>query len=105
MGAEIGELRVFDHPCSRYIIAVVGLERSSGKESPSLLKHHAMSLVRPSLQANELGIATLSLGNWRKHRLESRLEAAAKVAYQCIDLFVECWAAYLEEIVLQVHLM
>lgn len=47
--------------------------------------------------ANELGIATLSLGNWREHRLAPRLEAAAQAGYQWIDLFDECWAAYLEE--------
>lgn len=46
---------------------------------------------------NELGIATLSLGNWREHKLTPRLEAAAKAGYQWIDLFDECWAAYLEE--------
>ncbi|KAJ5825171.1 hypothetical protein N7474_002309 [Penicillium riverlandense] len=50
----------------------------------------------PSLD-NEYGIATLSLGNWRSHRLEHRLAAAAKAGYQWIDLFDECWAAYLEE--------
>lgn len=47
--------------------------------------------------ANEFGIATLSLGNWREHRLQPRLEAASKAGYQAIDLFDECWAAYLEE--------
>ncbi|KAL1876802.1 hypothetical protein Plec18167_005212 [Paecilomyces lecythidis] len=47
--------------------------------------------------ANEFGIATLSLGNWREHRLEPRLEAAAKAGYRWIDLFDECWEAYLEE--------
>lgn len=46
---------------------------------------------------NELGIATLSLGNWREHKLAPRLEAAAQAGYQWIDLFDECWAAYLEE--------
>ncbi|KAL4755681.1 sugar phosphate isomerase/epimerase family protein [Aspergillus foveolatus] len=46
---------------------------------------------------NEFGIATLSLGNWREHRLQPRLEAAAKAGYKWIDLFDECWAAYLEE--------
>ncbi|RVX75789.1 hypothetical protein B0A52_00145 [Exophiala mesophila] len=46
---------------------------------------------------NELGIATLSLGNWREHKLTPRLEAAANAGYQWIDLFDECWAAYLEE--------
>lgn len=47
--------------------------------------------------ANELGTATLSLGNWRQHKLAPRLEAAARAGYQWIDLFDECWAAYLEE--------
>ncbi|KAL3460068.1 xylose isomerase-like protein [Aspergillus heterothallicus] len=47
--------------------------------------------------ANEFGIATLSLGNWRAHRLQPRLEAAARAGYKSIDLFDECWAAYLEE--------
>ena len=51
----------------------------------------------PPSQRNEFGIATLSLGNWREHRLTPRLEAAAKAGYQWIDLFDECWAAYLEE--------
>lgn len=51
----------------------------------------------PPLGTNELGTATLSLGNWREHRLAPRLEAAAKAGYQWIDLFDECWAAYLEE--------
>ncbi|KIW29279.1 uncharacterized protein PV07_05104 [Cladophialophora immunda] len=46
---------------------------------------------------NELGIATLSLGNWREHKLGPRLEAAAEAGYHWIDLFDECWAAYLEE--------
>ncbi|CAG8113650.1 unnamed protein product [Penicillium olsonii] len=56
-----------------------------------------MSTSWPPSCANELGIATLSLGNWREHRLEPRLKAAAKDGYQWIDLFDECWAAYLEE--------
>lgn len=51
----------------------------------------------PKSVDNELGIATLSLGNWRQHKLTPRLEAAAKAGYQWIDLFDECWAAYLEE--------
>ena len=51
----------------------------------------------PKAIYNELGIATLSLGNWREHKLEPRLEAAAKAGYKWIDLFDECWAAYLEE--------
>ncbi|KAL3478892.1 xylose isomerase-like protein [Aspergillus californicus] len=56
-----------------------------------------MSKLASTTVANELGIATLSLGNWREHHLKPRLEAAAKAGYQCIDLFDECWAAYLEE--------
>ncbi|KIW18427.1 hypothetical protein PV08_02715 [Exophiala spinifera] len=51
----------------------------------------------PKLVDNELGIATLSLGNWREHKLTSRLEAAARAGFRWIDLFDECWAAYLEE--------
>jgi len=51
----------------------------------------------PFTVANELGIATLSLGNWREHRLQPRLEAAAKAGYRWIDLFDECWEKYLEE--------
>lgn len=51
----------------------------------------------PAKIDNELGIATLSLGNWRHHKLEPRLRAAANAGYKCIDLFDECWAAYLEE--------
>lgn len=50
----------------------------------------------PPSGANDFGIAILSLGNWREHRLEPRLEAAAKAGYKWIDLFDECWAAYLE---------
>ncbi|KAJ5813535.1 uncharacterized protein N7503_000285 [Penicillium pulvis] len=56
-----------------------------------------MSSLWPPQQPNELGIATLSLGNWREHKLTPRLEAAAKAGYQWIDLFDECWAAYLVE--------
>ncbi|KAJ5824760.1 hypothetical protein N7447_007100 [Penicillium robsamsonii] len=56
-----------------------------------------MTVSWPPSTANPLGIATLSLGNWREHRLEPRLKAAAKLGYQWIDLFDECWAAYLEE--------
>ncbi|KAF7596791.1 hypothetical protein BBP40_012390 [Aspergillus hancockii] len=51
----------------------------------------------PASIPNELGIATLSLGNWRHHQLQPRLKAAAKAGYRWIDLFDECWAAYLEE--------
>lgn len=51
----------------------------------------------PPLGKNQFGIATLSLGNWRSHPLEPRLQAAAKAGYEWIDLFDECWAAYLEE--------
>ncbi|KAK3177430.1 hypothetical protein Dsin_033185 [Dipteronia sinensis] len=51
----------------------------------------------PKAINNEFGIATLSLGNWRKHKLEPRLEAAAKAGYKWIDLFDECWGAYLRE--------
>lgn len=56
-----------------------------------------MSSLWPPQQQNEFGIATLSLGNWREHTLTPRLEAAAKAGYQWIDLFDECWAAYLVE--------
>ena len=56
-----------------------------------------MSTAWPPSGKNEFGIATLSLGNWRQHRLTPRLEAAAKAGYKWIDLFDECWAAYLEE--------
>lgn len=56
-----------------------------------------MSAYWPPSETNEFGIATLSLGNSRKHRLAPRVEAAAKAGYQWIDLFDECWAAYLEE--------
>lgn len=51
----------------------------------------------PPTHRNDFGIATLSLGNWREHTLAPRLEAAAKAGYQWIDLFDECWAAYLVE--------
>lgn len=51
----------------------------------------------PTSVNNELGTATLSLGNWRHHKLTPRLEAAAKAGFKGIDLFDECWAAYLEE--------
>ncbi|CAK7200127.1 hypothetical protein SEUCBS139899_002817 [Sporothrix eucalyptigena] len=53
-----------------------------------------MSSQKPT---NELGIATLSLGNWREHKLEPRLKAAARAGFQWIDLFDECWSAYLAE--------
>ncbi|KAJ5130811.1 uncharacterized protein N7515_006850 [Penicillium bovifimosum] len=56
-----------------------------------------MSSSWPPSGGSPFGIATLSLGNWRAHRLEPRLKAAAKAGYQWIDLFDECWAAYLEE--------
>lgn len=56
-----------------------------------------MPISWPLSSANPFGIATLSVGNWREHRLEPRLEAAAKAGYHWIDLFDECWAAYLEE--------
>lgn len=56
-----------------------------------------MSSLWPPQRPNELGIATLSLGNWREHTLTPRLEAAAKAGYKWIDLFDECWAAYLVE--------
>lgn len=51
----------------------------------------------PLALRNEPSIATLSLGNWREHRLAPRLEAAAKAGFKWIDLFDECWAAYLAE--------
>ncbi|KAI9925418.1 hypothetical protein ASPWEDRAFT_113100 [Aspergillus wentii DTO 134E9] len=56
-----------------------------------------MPLSWPSPVNNQLGIATVSLGNPRIHHLQPRLEAAAKAGYHWIDLFDECWAAYLEE--------
>lgn len=51
----------------------------------------------PTIIENEFGIATLSLGNWRSHPLRPRLEAASRAGFRWIDLFDECWAAYLEE--------
>ncbi|KAF2094969.1 putative AP endonuclease, family 2 [Rhizodiscina lignyota] len=51
----------------------------------------------PASIHNELGTATLSLGNAKEHRLEPRLRAAAKAGFRGIDLFDDCWAAYLEE--------
>lgn len=51
----------------------------------------------PAAIPNEFGIATLSLGNAKYHQLQLRLEAAARAGYRWIDLFDECWAAYLEE--------
>lgn len=51
----------------------------------------------PTIIENEFGIATLALGNWRSHSLRPRLEAAARAGFRWIDLFDECWAAYLEE--------
>ncbi|KAH8649369.1 xylose isomerase-like protein [Xylariales sp. PMI_506] len=47
--------------------------------------------------ANELGIATLSLGHHTKHPLAPRLRAAADAGFTVIDLFDEDWAAYLTE--------
>ncbi|PLN85980.1 sugar phosphate isomerase [Aspergillus taichungensis] len=51
----------------------------------------------PTTIPNEPGIATFSLGNSQHHKLQPRLEEAAKAGYKQIDLFDECWAAYLEE--------
>lgn len=51
----------------------------------------------PETIQNDFGIATLSLGYCKKHKLEPRLRAAAKAGYKCIDLFDECWEAYLDE--------
>ncbi|KAK5049918.1 hypothetical protein LTR84_004037 [Exophiala bonariae] len=51
----------------------------------------------PETIKNEFGIATLSLGYSKKHKLEPRLRAAAEAGYKWIDLFDECWEAYLEE--------
>lgn len=51
----------------------------------------------PEAIHNEFGIATLSLGYSKKHKLEPRLQAAARAGYKWIDLFDECWASYLEE--------
>ncbi|PKY03738.1 sugar phosphate isomerase [Aspergillus campestris IBT 28561] len=51
----------------------------------------------PTTIPNEPGIATFSLGNSQYHKLRTRLEEAAKAGYKQIDLFDECWAAYLEE--------
>lgn len=56
-----------------------------------------MHISWPPFADNAFGTATLSLGNYREHRLEPRLKAAAEAGYQWIDLFDECWAAYLEE--------
>jgi 4-hydroxyphenylpyruvate dioxygenase len=49
----------------------------------------------PSKIENEFSIATLSLGNWRHHALETRLREASKAGFKAIDLFDECWAEYL----------
>ncbi|EEU34594.1 uncharacterized protein NECHADRAFT_55795 [Fusarium vanettenii 77-13-4] len=46
---------------------------------------------------NQLGIATLSLGHFTKHKLQDRIQAAAEVGFDVIDLFDEDWAAYLAE--------
>ncbi|KAF9894120.1 hypothetical protein FE257_009093 [Aspergillus nanangensis] len=51
----------------------------------------------PAAVPNELGTATLSLGNAQYHTLQPRLEEAARAGFHQIDLFDECWAAYLEE--------
>lgn len=45
---------------------------------------------------NEFGMCTVSLGDSKLHPLRTRLEEAAKAGYKWIDLFDECWAAYLE---------
>lgn len=82
--------RVFDHPF------VVLMELITPRTIQAT-KSGIMTVSWPPSKANPLGIATLSLGNWREHRLEPRLKAAAKSGYQWIDLFDECWAAYLEE--------
>ncbi|KAL3423075.1 3-dehydroshikimate dehydratase [Phlyctema vagabunda] len=46
---------------------------------------------------NRFGVATLSLGSWKQHKLETRLEEAAKAGFKWIDLFDDDWAAYLSE--------
>ncbi|RHZ52983.1 sugar phosphate isomerase/epimerase family protein [Aspergillus thermomutatus] len=51
----------------------------------------------PTSIPNEFGIATLSLGYAKHHKLEPRLREAARAGYRQIDLFDECWAGYLEE--------
>ncbi|OQE17942.1 hypothetical protein PENSTE_c019G02279 [Penicillium steckii] len=56
-----------------------------------------MAISMSPSEARQLGIATLSLGNWRNHHLEPRLQAAANAGYKWIDLFDECWSAYLQE--------
>ncbi|RSL46101.1 hypothetical protein CEP51_015988 [Fusarium floridanum] len=49
------------------------------------------------LLPNPLGVATLSLGHYTKHKLQDRIQAAAEANFDVIDLFDEDWAAYLEE--------
>lgn len=86
--------RVFDHPSSYFNQDAV---HASKEDCSHTTTRTISSIMAKSSEAHQLGIATLSLGNWRRHRLEPRLQAAAKAGYQWIDLFDECWAAYLEE--------
>lgn len=50
----------------------------------------------PQSIKNDFGIASVSLGVCKYHRLAPRLEAAANAGYRWIDLFDDCWAGYLE---------
>ncbi|KAJ5092654.1 hypothetical protein NUU61_007524 [Penicillium alfredii] len=63
-----------------------------------------MIVVEPHKTKSLRGLGSINqtikhkeIANWREHRLAPRLEAAAQAGYQCIGLFDECWAAYLEE--------
>jgi 4-hydroxyphenylpyruvate dioxygenase len=74
-----------------------GKRRIGGNKMTDYLRIPRLTSWPPPLVDNELGTATLSVGNWRVHKLTPRLQAAAKAGFTCIDLFDECWAAYLEE--------
>lgn len=49
----------------------------------------------PKSITNELGIATVSLGEAKLHSLESKLQAASDAGFKVIDLLDQCWAEYL----------
>lgn len=55
----------------------------------------SLEMTQDSHVTNELGIFTLSLGNFTKHKLEPRLHAAAKAGFTVIDLFDDDWGCYL----------
>ncbi|KAJ5203629.1 uncharacterized protein N7498_004508 [Penicillium cinerascens] len=52
-----------------------------------------MSACWPPSEANDFGMTTLSLGNWRGASTRTPTRCSRKAGYKWIDLFDECWAA------------